>query len=115
MKMPKMPGMGNINQLMQQVQDAARQAQEMEEKLAAERFETSAGGGMVKATFNGVGSVLEIKIDPQVVDPDDVEMLQDLVVSAMRDGQEQAAKLRQKKVEEITGNMPNIPGLNMPM
>lgn len=105
-----LPGMGN---LMKQVQKMAEDQQKMEEELAAMRVETSSGGGMVKAAVNGKGELLEIKIDPQVVDPDDVEMLQDLIVSAVREGLEKVQQAKEEKVKELTGglNIPGMPGM----
>lgn len=104
------PGMGNI---MKQVQQMVEDQQKMEEELAEQRVETSAGGGMVKAVANGRGELLEIKIDPQVVDPDDVEMLQDLIVSAIREALEKVRAIRDERVRELTGglNIPGMPGM----
>ncbi len=101
------PGMGNM---MKQVQKMAEDTQRMEEELAQQRFESSSGGGMVKAVSNGKGEILEIVIDPQVVDPEDVEMLQDLVVSAVRDAIETANQTREARMKELTGGL-NVPGL----
>ncbi len=104
------PGMGNI---MKQVQQMVEDQQKMEEELAEQRIETSAGGGMVKAVVNGKNELLEIKIDRQVVDPDDVEMLQDLIVSAIREAIEKVRAIRDERVRELTGglNIPGMPGM----
>jgi len=104
------PGMGNM---MKQVQKMVEDQQKMEEELAAQKIETSSGGGMVKAVVNGKGELLEIKIDPQVVDPEDVEMLQDLIVSAVREGLEKVQQIREERVRELTGglNIPGMPGM----
>lgn len=110
----KIPGLGNINQLMAQAQAAMEQAQEMERQLADERLEIAAGGGMVKATFNGKGEIQAIVIDKQVVDPEDVEMLQDLVLSVMHEGMSRANALREERLREITGGLPQMPGMKMP-
>jgi hypothetical protein len=101
------PGMGNM---MKQVQKMAEETQRMEQELAEQRIETSSGGGMVKVAASGKGEILEIKIDPQVVDPADVEMLEDLVVSAVRDALEKGVEMRESRMRELTGGM-NIPGL----
>lgn len=101
------PGMGNM---MKQVQKMAEDTQKLEAELGEMRTEATSGGGMVSAVVNGRGELMEIKIDPQVVDPEDVEMLQDLVVSAVREAVEKANETKAAKLQEITGGM-NLPGL----
>jgi len=101
------PGLGNM---MKQVQKMAEDTQRLEETLGNERIEAASGGGMVKAIANGKGDILEVKIDPQVVDPEDVEMLEDLVVSAVREVIEKSTELKAERLKEITGGM-NLPGL----
>lgn len=75
------------------------------EALANERIEATAGGGMVKAVVSGQGEVLEITISPEVVDPNDVEMLQDLVLSAVRSALNEAAKRKEQALSQITGGL----------
>jgi nucleoid-associated protein EbfC len=106
-----MGGMGNMGNMMKQVQKAMDQAKKMEEELAALRVEGTAGGGMVKVETTGAGVIEGITIDPQVVDPDDVEMLQDLIVSAVRDAMEKAAEVKQQRIQELAGGLPLPPGL----
>jgi len=101
------PGLGNM---MKQVQKMAEDTERLDSELAAARIEASAGGGMVKAVVSGKGEIIEIKIDPQVVDPDDVEMLEDLVVSAVREALEKGAEMKQSRMMEITGGI-SIPGI----
>lgn len=91
---------------MQQARDAMAKAQSLEEELANERIEIDKGP--VKATFSGTGEIVKLTIDKSVVDPDDVEMLEDLIVGAIRDGYTQSTELRNSRVQSI---MPNIPGL----
>jgi DNA-binding YbaB/EbfC family protein len=105
--LPNIPGMGNM---MKQVQKMAEETARIEEELGNERIEASSGGGMVTAVANGKQEILEIKIDPQVVDPGDVEMLQDLVVSAVREALEKSVEMKQSRLEALTGGL-NIPGL----
>jgi len=105
--MPNIPGLGNM---MKQVQKMAEDTQKLEDELAEMKVEASAGGGMVTAVCNGKGEILDIKIDPQVVDPEDVEMLQDLVISAVREVLEKASETKQSRLSEITGGM-NLPGI----
>ena len=80
---PPMGGMGNMQQLMKQAQRMQENMQKKQEELNAREFSAASGGGMVKVTVNGAREVLSVEIDPQCVDPDDVEMLQDLVLSAV--------------------------------
>ncbi len=105
--MPNIPGLGNM---MKQVQKMAEDTQKLEEELAELKVEASSGGGMVTVSCNGKGDILDIKIDPQVVDPEDVEMLQDLVISAMREALEKASETKQARLSDITGGM-SLPGI----
>ena len=106
--MGNMPGLGNM---MKQVQKMQEDTERMERELGELRVDASSGGGMVTAVATGKGEILEIKIDPQVVDPEDVEMLQDLVVSAVREALEKAAEAKTTRMEEITGGLNLPPGL----
>jgi len=101
------PGLGNM---MKQVQKMVEDTQRLEEELGNERLEATSGGGMVKDVANGRGEILEIKIDPQVVDPDDVEILEDMVVSAVREVIQKAFELKASRQQEITGGI-GLPGL----
>ncbi|EEU12718.1 YbaB/EbfC family nucleoid-associated protein [Anaerococcus vaginalis] len=104
------PGGGNMNSMMKKVQkmqqEMARTQQEIEEK----EFSSTAGGGVIEAVVNGKKEVLKIKIDEDVVDPDDTEMLEDLVVAAINDALKKADEYSQKEMGKLTGNI-NIPGL----
>jgi hypothetical protein len=84
--------------------------QRMQEQLGEERVQASAGGGMVEATASGLGDLVEIKIKAEAVDPSDVEMLEDLVLAAVREALEKARALQQQKTSELTGGV-QIPGL----
>ena len=102
-------GMGNIQQLMQQAQ---RMQQQMAQKQAelAEKTVTQSGGGMVTATVNGAHELLELSIDPDVIDPEDKEMLEDMVVAAVNQAMQQAEEMAQQELGKLAGGM-NIPGL----
>ncbi len=106
MKLPKGFGGQGYGGMLKQAQDAMARAQTLEAELANERIVSDKGP--VKAVMNGTGQLVSIKIDPSVVDPEDVEALEDLITSAVRDGFERATELRNEKVSQI---MPNIPGL----
>ena len=109
MKLPKGFGGSGFGGVMQQMQSAMERAQNLEQELAAQRLDIDKGP--IKATFAGTGELVKIKIDPSVVDPEDVEALEDLIVSAVRDGFAKATEIRNSKVQEIMPNMPNLPGM----
>jgi DNA-binding YbaB/EbfC family protein len=103
----KLPGgmQGMVNRMLQQTQ-------QMEQQLATERFSGGAGGGAVKAVVNGKGELLELTIAKEVVDPEDIEMLQDLIITAVRDVMEQATKKREDQLKNVLPPGFNIPGLS---
>ncbi len=103
-----MRGMGNMQGMMKKMQKMQKEMMEAQEELNAKEFEGTAGGGMVKVTVNGQREVLGVNLDPSVVDPEDVEMLQDLVVVAINDAL--------KKVEDTTTSTMGkfTQGLNLP-
>lgn len=100
----------NIGKLMKEVEKAMRQVQQVQDELKNTPVEASSGGGMVKVTANAAGEVLSIKISPEAVDPDDVEMLEDLVLAAVKEALEQASAIREEKMMEAAG-MSGMPGL----
>ena len=106
MKLPKNFGGQGFGGMLKQAQDAMARAQQLEEELALERI--AIDKGPVKAIFDGRGQLVTLKIDPSIVDPEDVEAMEDLIVSAVRDGFETATSARDAKVQAI---MPNIPGM----
>ncbi|MGI6553966.1 MAG: YbaB/EbfC family nucleoid-associated protein [Bacillota bacterium] len=103
-------GMGNMNKMMKQVQKMQAQMAKLQEELEERVVEASAGGEAVTVKVNGKQEVLEIKIDPDVVDPDDVEMLEDLVLAAVNEALRSAQEMVASEMGKITGGM-NIPGL----
>ncbi len=102
---PPMGGMGNMQQLMKQAQRMQENMQRKQEELNAREFSAASGGGMVKVTVNGAREVLSVEIDPQCVDPDDVEMLQDLVLSAVNGALKEAAATVEQEMGKLTGGM----------
>ncbi len=106
-------GKGNIGNMMKQVQQMQEKMQKMQEELEQAEVEGSSGGGMVKIVANGKGDVVSITIDKEVVDPEDVEMLQDLIIAAIAQAKEKSSELQQEQMSGITGGL-NIPGLNLP-
>ena len=105
------PGMGgaNMQQLMRQAQKMQQDMQKAQEELQTREFTASAGGGMVSATVLGSKQLSGVQIDPACVDPDDVEMLQDLIVAAVNEALRAADEANQSEMGKITG------GLNMGM
>ena len=113
--MPKgfnpMPGGGmNMNQLMKQAQKMQKEMAEMQEDLANKTLEVSSGGGAVKVTISGEKKILDLVISPDVVDPEDVEMLQDLVMSAVNEAIRQMDEATSSQMSKLTGGL-NLPGL----
>ncbi|HDR16084.1 MAG TPA: YbaB/EbfC family nucleoid-associated protein [Desulfobacteraceae bacterium] len=100
----------NMNQLMKQAQQFQAKMSKLQEELGEETVEASAGGGMVNVVVNGKQEVLSITIDPEVIDPEDAEMLQDLVLAAVNDGLNRSREMVNQRMSELTGGM-NIPGL----
>ena len=103
-------GGGNINNLMKQAQAMQKQMEEMQKEVEAAEFEASVGGGAISVRVNGKKEVLGINIKPEVVDPDDVEMLEDLVLSAVNEALRQADEETANKMGKLTGGL-KMPGL----
>ena len=104
---PGMPGGMNIGKLMKEAKKMQEDMQKSQEELAAKDFEATAGGGAVAVKVSGNKEIKEINIKKDVVDPDDVEMLQDLIITCVNEAL--------RKVDQAgASSMPNIPGFNMP-
>jgi DNA-binding YbaB/EbfC family protein len=96
--------------MMKQAQKMQAKMAEMQEQLKTETLEASAGGGMVRVVITGDMQVKELHIDPAAIDPDDVDMLQDMVAAAVNEAIRSAQELAGRRMGEITGGM-NVPGL----
>jgi len=105
-----MKGMPNMGQLLKQAQKFQAKMAELQEELNERTVEASAGGGMVTAVANGKQDLLSITIDPEVVDPEDVEMLQDLILAAVNDALNRAKEMTNEEMGKLTKGM-NIPGM----
>jgi len=105
-----MLGRGGMGNIMKQAQVMQKRMAQLQQELEERRIEASAGGGMVTAVVSGKQQLISLVIDPKAVDPNDVEMLQDLVVAAVSEALKQSQKLAQEEMGKITGGM-NIPGL----
>lgn len=102
--------MKNMQKMMKQVQKMQADMAQVQESLAEETVEASSGGGVVTVKVNGHQEVQEIKIDPAAIDPEDVEMLEDLVLAAVNEGLRKSQEMAQEAMAKVTGGL-NIPGL----
>ena len=101
---------GNMNNLMKQAQRMQRQMEENKKALEEKEFTASAGGGAVEVTVNGSHEVLAIKMKPEIVDPEDIEMLEDLLISALNESIKKANDAMEQGMEKAKGGL-SIPGL----
>ena len=104
-----MKGLGNLKQFKKMQEEIAR----IQEEMGNRRIEASSGGGMVSAVMNGHGELVELRIEPQVVNPEDVEMLQDLIVAAVSEAKRKAQEIMQEEMGRLLppGLGSQIPGL----
>ena len=107
------PGMmpGNMNNLMKQAQKMQKQMEETQAALEEKEYEATAGGGVITVKINGKKEIIEVKIDPEAVDPDDVETLEDLVVAAVNSAIQMQAEDEKSSMSKITGGMGSMGGL----
>lgn len=105
-----MGGMPNMNNMIKQAQKMQAEMEKMQAELEETKFEATSGGGAVSVTVSGKKEVLEVKISPEACDPDDVEMLEDLITVAVNDAMKKADEASAGQMSRITGGM-NIPGL----
>ena len=101
---------GNMNNLMKQAQRMQRQMEESQKALEAAEYTATAGGGAVEVTVSGKKEVVKVKLAEEVVDPDDIEMLEDLIMAAINDGYAKADKVYEEKMGKF-GNMGGLGGL----
>ncbi len=108
-----MRGMPNMGKLMKQAQQMQAKMAALQEEMKSLRCEGQAGGGAVKVVLNGNNEILDIEISPDVVDPEDVEMLQDLILAAIRSARQQSDNQQQEAMRKATGGMGLPPGLGI--
>ncbi len=101
---------GGIGNLMKQARQLQDKMANLQEEMAKKTVEASSGGGMVQVTANGAGDVVGVKIDPQVVDPKDVEMLEDLVRAACNEASRKGKDMMSAEMKKLTGGLP-VPGV----
>ncbi|MFQ5905716.1 MAG: YbaB/EbfC family nucleoid-associated protein [bacterium] len=99
-----------IDMILKQAQKIQNKMEEIQKKLAGMKFEGSSGGEMVKATVDGQQNLLEVKIDPEVLDADDVQMLEDLIVAAVNEARRKAQETATEEMKAVTGGMA-MPGM----
>ena len=109
-RIPNQGGPSNMNQMLKQAQKMQEDMQALQEDLENREFTAASGGGMVEVTVDGKHMIKAIKINPDAVDPDDIEMLEDLVTVAVNEAITSATKTSEEEMGAITGGL-NIPGM----
>ncbi len=107
--------MTNIGRLMKQAQEMQAKMARMQEKLADMELSGAAGGGLVSATLNGKGELRKLKIDPSLADPDDIEVLEDLVIAAFNDAKAKVEAHVAEEMQKLTGGLNLPPGMQLPV
>jgi DNA-binding YbaB/EbfC family protein len=105
--------MKDLMKMMKQAQEIQSRVQKMQEDLASVEVVGQSGAGLVRAKLNGKGEIRGLKIDPTLVKPEDVEMLEDLIVAALQDAKSKVEAAVQAKVQEMAGDLPLPPGLKL--
>ena len=106
--------MKNIGQILQQAQKMQEKMAEMQDSLNAVEITGTSGGGMVEVTLSGKGTAKAVKIDPSLVDPDDVEVLEDLMVAAINDARGWIEEKMKEEMSKVTGGLELPPGMTLP-
>ena len=106
--------MKNIGQIMKQAQQMQTKMAELQEQLGALEVSGSAGGGMVQVTMSGKGELRGVKIDPTLANPDDVEVLEDLIMAAANDAKAKVEVRVQEEMQKLTGGLQLPPGMQLP-
>lgn len=107
--LPKGPSM---NEMLKQAQKMQEDVAKLQDELEAREYEVSAGGGAVNVKINGKKEVLTLDIAPEIVDPDDVETLSDIIIAAINEAIDRVEKTADEEMNKITGGMPGFPGLS---
>ncbi len=100
----------NFSTIIKQAQQMQKKMMQLQEELATKTVESTAGGGMIAVVVNGKHELVSIKIDKEVVNPEDIEMLQDLIVAAVNEGVRKAQEMASAEMSKITGGL-NVPGM----
>ena len=111
-RLPKGYGPQNMNQMMKQSQNVQEEMSRIQQEVEETEFEVATGGGMISLSINGKKEITKLEIAPEVVDPDDIEMLQDLLIAAFNEGVRRVEDETNTRVQAVTGGM-NLPGFNL--
>ena len=106
--------MRDLGKIMKQAQEFQARMAKMQEETQGLEIEGSAGGGLVKATLSGKSELLRLQLDPSLVKPEEVEILEDLIVAAINDARRRVEQIVQEKMKEVTDGLPIPPGMKMP-
>ncbi|WP_026988026.1 YbaB/EbfC family nucleoid-associated protein [Fodinicurvata fenggangensis] len=106
--------MKNLGQIMKQAQEMQGRMNELQEKLQEMEITGQSGGGLVQVTLTGKGEAKKVKIDPSLIDPNDSEVLEDLLLAAINDARGKVDAEAQEQMKELTGGMNLPPGMNLP-
>lgn len=109
-KKPSMGGGGSMQKQLQQMQAMQRKMEALQAEIEEKEMTTTAGGGAVTVTVNGKKEITKLELKPEIVDPDDIEMLQDLIMVAVNEGIRQIEEMANSEMGKLTGGL-NIPGL----
>lgn len=99
--------------MMKQAQELQSRVQKMQEELSALEVDGQAGAGLVKITLNGKGEMRRLKLDPSLMKPDEIEILEDLIIAAFQDAKSKVEAAAQAKMQEVAGGLPLPPGLKL--
>ena len=102
---------GNMNNMMKQVQKMQKEMVKMQEELQQRTLEATSGGGMVRVEISGKKELISLNIDPEAVDPDDLEMLQDMIMAAVNEGLRKVDDMMASEMQKLTGGLNLPPGL----
>ncbi len=105
----------NVQDMLKQAQQMQAEMEKVKKEINEKEVTSDAGGGMVTVKMNGGGELLSIKIAKEIVNPDDIEMLEDLVIAAINKAKKEADDMAQQEMGKINNMLPNIPGLNLGM
>ncbi|MBQ6018831.1 MAG: YbaB/EbfC family nucleoid-associated protein [Clostridia bacterium] len=107
----RIPGAPDRGSMMKKMQEMQENMQRVQEEVENSEFSASAGGGAVEVSVNGKNEVLSVKISPDVVDPEDTEMLEDLIMASVNEALRKAAETMEREMGKVTGGMPDLSGL----
>ncbi len=105
----------NMQNILQQAQKVQQEMERVKKEVNEKTVTSESGGGMVKVTMTGGNVVKELKISKDIVDPEDIEMLEDLIVAAVNKASQDASAMANEEMNKVSGMLPNIPGLNLGM